>query len=214
MGSLYTKIRDYGKDHLDKSQCPDNPFVLFEQWFNHAAKVEPYEANAMVIASVNEFIEPSSRVVLLKEITENSFIFYTNYESQKFHDLTINPKIAGTFWWPECERQVRFKGTVKKTSEAKSDAYFASRSRASQLGAMASHQSHSVESRAILEQNLKALEKKFPENQPIPRPKYWGGVEIFIHYFEFWQGGAHRLHDRITYTFKENNRWTIDRLCP
>jgi pyridoxamine 5'-phosphate oxidase len=150
---------------------------------------------------------------LLKGIEENKFLFYTNHQSQKGKELEINPVCALTFFWPELERQVRVEGSVSRINDTRAEAYFQSRPLGSQIGAWSSPQSSAIDSRAILEERVKEIEKRFHGMQVLPKPKQWGGYEVKPEMVEFWQGRKNRLHDRIVYS-RENERWTIHRLAP
>jgi pyridoxamine 5'-phosphate oxidase len=185
--------------------------LAFESWFNLAVSSGEKEANAMVIATVNELMKPSARVVYLKEISDQQFVFYTNYLSHKGKDLQQNPNASLLFFWPGLERQIRIEGTVNKISEAESDAYFASRPRESQLGAWASHQSEPLKEMGEITQRFKELEQEFPGE--VPRPKHWGGMALRPTYLEFWQGQASRLHERVCFKLNEDE-WQISRLNP
>lgn len=165
----------------------------------------------MVISTVNEFMKPSARVVYLKEISDQQFVFYTNYLSHKGKDLQQNPNASLLFFWPGLERQIRIEGTVNRISEAESDAYFASRPRESQLGAWASHQSEPLKEMGEITQRFKELEQEFPGE--VSRPKHWGGMALRPTYLEFWQGQASRLHERVCFKLNEDE-WQISRLNP
>jgi pyridoxamine 5'-phosphate oxidase len=167
----------------------------------------------MTVATIGLDGFPRSRVVLLKKFTEEGFIFYTNYNSEKGKAIAQNPKICLSFFWHTMERQVIIKGIASKTSENISDSYFESRPDGSKLGAIVSNQSEVVPSRAFLEENLKQLENDY-EGIVIPRPEHWGGFLVTPIEVEFWQGRPNRLHDRIRYTSEENFAWKIDRLSP
>jgi pyridoxamine 5'-phosphate oxidase len=156
-------------------------------------------------------LQPSSRVVYLKELVDCQFIFYTNYSSQKGRELAQNPKASMLFFWPGLQRQVRIEGEVQKVHTEISNAYFASRPRESQLGAWASLQSEILEKRLILEQRFAELEKEF--DAEVPRPNHWGGYALMPRLVEFWQGRPSRLHDRIVYE-KQNSSWGIYRKNP
>lgn len=166
----------------------------------------------MNISTVDSENRPSSRIVLLRDVNENGFVFYTNYLSRKAKEIKEKNFGAINFFWPELERQIRIKGELEKVSTKVSDDYFALRPRGSQIGAWASPQSSKIESREILEQNEKYFTEKF-QNQAVPRPENWGGYLLKPDYFEFWQGRENRLHDRVSYEKKEDN-WVIFRLAP
>ncbi|HEV2092491.1 MAG TPA: pyridoxamine 5'-phosphate oxidase, partial [Rubrobacter sp.] len=155
---------------------------------------------------------PSARVVLLKGFDGRGFVFYTNYEGRKGRELEENPRAALLFYWGELERQVRVEGSVSRTSEEESDAYYASRPRGSRLGAWASEQSRAVEGREVLEDRIGDLEAEY-EGREVPRPPFWGGYRVEPEVVEFWQGRENRLHDRIAYR-REDGGWKIERLQP
>ncbi|HEX5003092.1 MAG TPA: pyridoxamine 5'-phosphate oxidase [Bacteroidia bacterium] len=203
---------DYNTDRLDISNAEENPVIQFSNWFSHALDSGTFEPHAMVLSTVSENGNPSSRVVLLRDFNEDGFVFYTNYGSSKGRDLEQVPKAAINFFWHELEKQIRIEGVTRKLDPAVSDAYFATRPRESQIGAWASQQSEVLSSRDELDQKVAELSKQF-EGTAIPRPPNWGGFLIVPHYFEFWQGRPNRLHDRLSYTLV-NNKWLINRLFP
>lgn len=206
--------KNYTVNTLDEANVPDTPFELFSKWFDEVTQAGGVEeVNAMTLSTVDSNGEMRGRVVLLKDILEDGFVFYSNYNSDKCRALFANPKGSLSFFWPNLERQVIISGTAEKTSDAISDAYFSSRPRGSQLGAHVSPQSQSIDSRAVLEERLEMLTKKY-EGNDIPRPIHWGGIVIKPQRIEFWQGRPNRLHDRIVYTKAENTLWTRKRLAP
>jgi pyridoxamine 5'-phosphate oxidase len=208
----YEAVRkDYVKHVLEEADCLDNPIEMLENWLHEALK-ETEDANAMTLTTVNAHGRPSSRVVLIRKLDERGIIFYTNYSSKKSIDLQENPSAAVNFFWPWLERQVRVEGEVEKLPEAESDAYFKTRPRESQIGAWASAQSEEMTSRDQLEKKVSELTHQF-EGLEVPRPEFWGGYIIQPTMFEFWQGRASRLHDRIKYEPFEN-RWKFKRLFP
>ena len=206
--------KSYEKSELLESNIPEDPINLFNRWFH---EVEDFggneEVNAMTVATIGLDGFPRSRVVLLKKFTEEGFIFYTNYNSEKGKAIAQNPKICLSFFWHSMERQVIIKGIASKTSEITSNNYFESRPDGSKLGAIVSNQSEVVPSRAFLEENLKQLEIDY-EGIVIPRPEHWGGFLVTPVEVEFWQGRPNRLHDRIRYTSQEDFDWKIERLSP
>ena len=215
MSSFLDELRNDHRD-FDSGKLtdffPENPFELFELWFNDAIKNEEKEPNALVLSTCDiNSLQPSSRVVYLKELVDCQFIFYTNYSSQKGRELAQNPKASMLFFWPGLQRQVRIEGEVQKVHTDISNAYFASRPRESQLGAWASLQSEILEERLILEQRFAELEKEF--DAEVPRPNHWGGYALMPRLVEFWQGRPSRLHDRIVYE-KQNSSWGIYRKNP
>ena len=202
----------YTKGGLEEHQIPDSPFTLFNEWFKQAGELGVLEPNAMVLSTVSADNKPSSRVVLLKGIEDEGFIFYTNYESRKGKELEHNPSVSSLFFWPEAERQMRIEGKVSKISRESSKEYFVSRPRESQLGACASEQSSIIKGRHIIEESYKQCLAQY-EVIDIPLPDFWGGYIIHPSSFEFWQGRPSRLHDRMKYT-KEQDSWLIVRLSP
>ena len=167
----------------------------------------------MTISSIGLDDFPKSRVVLLKQLVDEGFVFYTNYTSEKGKAISKNPKVGLSFFWPNLERQVIIKGIAEKTTFEVSNTYFQSRPKGSQLGAIVSPQSEVIANREFLEKSLSELEKKY-ENIPIPKPDNWGGFLVQPISIEFWQGRANRLHDRIRYELQQNSLWKIERLAP
>ncbi|MBX6380791.1 MAG: pyridoxamine 5'-phosphate oxidase [Thermoflavifilum aggregans] len=204
--------REYSRAALDETQIADNPFTQFKNWFQQALDSHIVDANAMVLATCGEDAQPSARVVLLKEFDERGMVFYTHYESRKARNLAANPRAALLFYWKELERQVRIEGQVEKLSAQENETYFQSRPFESQVSAWASPQSQPVPDRATLEAAVQAYRKRF-QHEPMSCPPFWGGYRLIPHYFEFWQGREHRLHDRIIYQ-KSDDTWTIGRLAP
>lgn len=204
--------RRYIKGGLPDENLPDEPIQFLSKWFDEAVRSDVLEPNAMALATVDEEGKPNVRMVLLKDILEASVTFFTNYNSRKGHELTKHPYTACSIWWPELERQVRFRGEVSKLSSEVSREYFQSRPRESQIGAWASLQSDVVTGRDELEKKYAVMASKF-EGEKIPVPDYWGGYKIKISEIEFWQGRPGRLHDRIRYR-KENQTWKKERLSP
>tara|TARA_B110000046_G_scaffold76114_1_gene84209 strand:+ start:1807 stop:2445 length:639 start_codon:yes stop_codon:yes gene_type:complete len=210
----YEKARkDYTKHVLLEHDCPSSPAILLDQWL-HEAHSNSIDANAMTLSTVGQNGQPSSRIVLLRELTEKGIVFYTNYNSQKGREMAENELVSINFFWPWIERQVRIGGKASKISAFSSDEYFNSRPRESQIGAIASTQSQTLKLRETLENRVTELTSKF-EGQDIPRPENWGGYIIEPNYFEFWQGRASRLHDRVRYDQSiEDGQWLISRLYP
>lgn len=203
---------NYTRGGLKEEDLTEDPVVFFRNWLEEAIESKVAEPNAMSLATVSSDGTPDSRIVLLKDVGERTIRFYTNYESRKGKDLEIHPFAAVSFWWPELERQVRIKGSIKKVSREESDEYFQSRPRESRLGAWASNQSSEVANREKLREEYEKISKRF-KNTTIPTPDFWGGFDIFANEIEFWQGRPSRLHDRILYTF-EDDIWTFKRLQP
>ncbi|CAM3098959.1 pyridoxamine 5'-phosphate oxidase [Flavobacterium frigoris] len=214
MQDLSNYRKSYEKSELLESNIPEDPINLFNRWFHETEDFGgTEEVNAMTVATIGLDGFPKSRVVLLKRFTEEGFIFYTNYNSEKGKAIEANPNICLSFFWHSMERQVIIKGIAHRTSEVISDNYFDSRPEGSKLGAIVSNQSEVVPSRAYIEENLKQLEVEY-ESMVIPRPKHWGGFLVVPVEVEFWQGRPNRLHDRIRYKSVEDFSWKIERLSP
>jgi pyridoxamine 5'-phosphate oxidase len=204
---------NYRRGNLEKHDLNDSPFVMFKAWMDTAIASELLEPNALTLATCSATGQPSARTVLLKGIAEDGYIFYTNYTSKKGQEIKHNPKACMLFLWKELERQVRIEGNLEKITTAESTAYFHSRPKGSQLGAWASPQSQVITDREILDHSLERLTKQYSDDDKLPLPPFWGGYKLVPHYFEFWQGRENRLHDRFSYTKKENT-WLIERLAP
>ncbi|PZD79239.1 pyridoxamine 5'-phosphate oxidase [Mesonia sp. K7] len=209
------KLQDYRKSYqkgeLTRKALHHDPLVQFKNWFEETEQnkwVE--EVNAMTLSTLGKNGYPQSRVVLLKEFSEEGFIFYTNYNSQKGKAIEKHPKVSLSFFWPKAERQIIIQGDAKKVSKQKSDEYFYSRPKGSQIGAIVSNQSQIVESRQIIENKLVELNNL---NENLKRPESWGGYLVKPISYEFWQGRTNRLHDRFRYHL-EAGKWMIDRLSP
>ncbi len=203
---------NYYSQELQLRDLLSNPLEQFLVWMKEAVTAQIPEPNAMILATCTKNAIPSSRTVLLKQVDEQGFIFFTNYESRKAKEIEENPYASATFLWKELERQVIIQGTVKKSSRTISVNYFAKRPRTSQLGTAASHQGTVIPSRAVLEEEYERLDKLY-EGQEVPCPDVWGGFIIKPNYYEFWQGRPSRLHDRFRYQLV-NGKWIIDRLSP
>jgi len=192
----------------------DDPFALFQQWLGDAEKSEPSDANAMALATVDEEGLPNVRMVLLKAVDERGFVFYTNVESQKGHEILSARKAALCFHWKSLRRQVRVRGPVDVVSDAEADAYFASRPRDSRIGAWASQQSRPLESRFALETAVAMYAAKFAIGT-VPRPSYWSGFRVRPVSIEFWHDRPFRLHDRVAFRRETpDGSWTRTRLYP
>ncbi|MBO6534343.1 MAG: pyridoxamine 5'-phosphate oxidase [Muricauda sp.] len=206
--------KSYEKSELTETSIRENPMEQFQKWFHEVEASEGVdEPNAMTISTIGLDGFPKSRVVLMKKITFEGFIFYTNYRSEKGKAIAANPSVCLSFFWPNMERQVIIKGKAEKIAENLSDGYFESRPKGSQLGAVVSDQSQVVPSREHLEGKLKELEQEY-EGKEVPRPDYWGGFLVRPVSIEFWQGRPNRLHDRIRYSLDEDFDWKIERLAP
>ena len=204
---------DYTKARLSVEHTAPDPLSQFRKWFEEAQKAQVPEPNAMTLSTATAQGRPAARIVLIKDVTEEGFVFFTNYESRKSHEIEENPFGALTFFWQPLERQVRIEGRLQKVDSSVSDEYFASRPRGSQLGAWASPQSQEIQNRGMLEINEKNFEERFA-GQEIPRPKHWGGYILLPDYMEFWQGRSSRLHDRIVYELQGNSSWHRKRIAP
>ena len=204
--------KDYTQRGLAEADLLADPVAHFRVWFDQALAAGLTEPNAMTLATCTPDGVPSARVVLLKGLDERGFAFFTSYDGRKAQELAANPRGALVFYWAELERQVRVEGVVERTSEDDSDDYFDIRPRGSQLGAWSSEQSRVVESRAVLEARMAALEAKYASG-PVPRPPFWGGFRVRPEVVEFWQGRSSRLHDRLRYR-RDGGAWVIERLCP
>lgn len=200
---------------LRESDLLDDPVEQFRAWFEAARATGMKEPTAVTLATADPRGRPSARTVLLKGYGAEGFRFFTNYDSRKGRELAANPHAALLLFWPALDRQIRLEGPVERLSPEDSDAYFASRPRGSRLGALASDQSHPLESREALEARLEELHRLYPDDdQPIPRPPHWGGFRLQPESFEFWQAGAARLHDRFVYRREEGGAWVKERLAP
>ena len=228
--------REYNLTGLRRSDLDADPIGQFKKWFDQASGarasgrirkfcIKLYKAllmasgaelmdlTAMTLATADKQGRPSARIVLLKGVDQRGFVFYTNYDGRKGHELAENPQAALVFYWPEQERQVCVAGEVSKLPPQESDAYFQSRPRGSRLGAWASHQSAVVRDRAALEAQWNQMETQYA-GQEIPRPPHWGGYLLCPARIEFWQGRPNRLHDRFRYTCQPDKTWHIERLSP
>ena len=204
--------KEYTLKALEIAQVDKDPVKQFKVWFEEALRANVPEPNAMNLATITYQGKPTSRIVLLKGIENEQFVFYTNYESRKGKEMANVPYACLNFFWPELERQVRIEGEIAKVAPNISDEYFQSRPRGSRIGAHVSPQSEVIADRLILEEKVKVLEREF-EGKEVPRPTHWGGYGLTASLIEFWQGRASRLHDRITYVL-ENGKWVIKRLAP
>lgn len=203
---------EYANQEHDISTTDECPFQQFQHWFEQSTNAELMEPNAMVLSTVSSEGYPSQRTVLLKYFDKQGFVFFTNYGSRKSRQMAGNSHVSVLFPWLQLHRQVEITGTVEKVSTAESMKYFALRPRGSQLGAWVSQQSEVVSSRSVLESKWEELKQKFGQGE-IPLPGFWGGYRVQPARFEFWQGGAKRLHDRIEY-LPAASGWHRQRLAP
>jgi pyridoxamine 5'-phosphate oxidase len=203
----------YQMGALDREELNLDPIQQFEKWFAEAKDKQVIEPNAMTLSTVDAHEWPNARVVLLKDISEECFVFFTNYQSTKGLELADHPRAALTFLWKQLERQVRIKGTVRKISRERTDRYFQSRPHGSKIGAYTSPQSQPIADRSVLETEKARLLSLYPEGEPLPAPDNWGGYEVVPTEIEFWQGRPSRLHDRFRYS-RAGDAWAIDRLAP
>lgn len=204
--------QSYSLASLDIQDCASDPLTQFKTWMDESIKSQCDEPNAFVFSSIEQS-RPRSRVVLLKGIHNGEFVFYTNYQSDKGHEVETNPHVCMNFLWLPLQRQVRIEGTISKVSVELSENYFHKRPRGSQLGAIASPQSKKMKSRDELETLFKDAEKKFEKVEVLPRPSHWGGYQIKPQFIEFWQGRDNRMHDRICFELK-NGQWETYRVAP
>ncbi len=185
----------------------DNPLDLFKIWMNEAIKSEPNDPNALSLATSSINGTPSIRMVLLKDYSKKGFTFYTNLKSQKSEEIKINPKASMCFHWKSLLRQIRISGSIDKVSNEEADIYFASRSYGSRIGAWASNQSHILNNRSELFDQIEKFKTKFPKQKNLPRPEYWSGWILKPNEIEFWKDGNDRIHERLKYIKNKNNSW-------
>lgn len=205
--------REYQRAALDIEHTAADPWSQFRSWFAEAESAGLLEPNAMTLATADPTGRPSARVVLLKGLSDEGFVFFTDYRSRKGRELDANPQAAVAFHWAELERQIRAVGRVSRLAREEGEAYFRSRPRGSQLGAWASHQSDLLEDRALLIGRVEELARRYGDG-PVPLPPHWGGYRLIPDEVEFWQGRADRLHDRIVYTRTSESGWRRARLSP
>ncbi len=198
---------------LDEKTADPDPIRFFQRWFKEAMGSGSRLPDAATLATATKDGRPSARMVLLKQVDERGFVFYTNYNSSKAQELEENPRAAMVCYWVQLDRQVRIEGSVEKISPDESDKYFASRPRESQLGALASPQSEVIESREVLERRFRDFEELY-EHREVERPSHWGGYRIKPERIEFWSNRPGRLHDRLLYERQPDASWTIKRLAP
>jgi len=205
--------KEYSLAGLTEKDLARDPFRQFEKWFQEAEAAKINEPNAMIVATAGRDGRPSARTMLLKGADGRGFVFFSNYDSRKGRELEANPWATILFSWIALERQVIAEGAVTKVPREESEAYFHSRPQASQLGAWASQQSAIISGRPVLEEAMKALEKKYAGRE-VPLPPNWGGYRLAPESIEFWQGRRNRLHDRLRYRRASSGDWTVDRLSP
>ena len=203
--------RQYTKGGLREASMPDDPLVLFEQWQKEVNAAGLADPTGVVVATVQPDGSIRQRFVLLKGVSEDGFVFFTNYNRDKAAALAQNDRSSMLFPWNELDRQVSVSGKVEKIAESESDAYFAARPRASQIAAWTSQQSQPIASRGALEAQYQATLERF-DGSDVPRPPHWGGFRLVPERIEFWQGGEDRLHDRFVYQY--TNGWNRSRLQP
>ena len=211
------KIRkEYGDLSFSESDLPadGNPFTLFRDWLNFAVEMRMIEPNACALATVSAEGRPSNRFVLLKDLDDRGFTWYTNYESRKGNDIAANPFAAMTFWWGPLEKSVRVEGRVEKVSAEESNEYFQKRPRGAELGACASDQSRPIADQAALRAKYEETVQSHEGQERIERPEFWGGYRLVPDRVEFWKGRRSRLHDRIEFRLQEDGSWTTQRLQP
>lgn len=212
-----TNLNDLGQEyelsHLEERDLNPDPIEQFRKWISEAIQAAVKEPNAMALATVSPQGQPHCRMVLLKYFDERGFVFFSNYESTKGNDLNHNPKASLTFWWPDFERQVRIEGTISKLDSKHSDEYFAQRDPESNLAATLSKQSQILTNKQLFVDEFDNQRSKLDDSTPMIRPDHWGGYILKPHRMEFWQGGPHRLHDRLSYNH-DSNAWNIVRLYP
>jgi pyridoxamine 5'-phosphate oxidase len=204
---------DYVAHGLRRADLEADPIKQFSHWFSEAAAAQIRDVNAMSLATATPDGKPSVRIVLLKAVSQEGFVFFTNYASDKARQIEANPQAALALFWVQLERQIRISGLVEKTSREESEEYFHSRPLGSQLGAWASSQSEVIANREALERQLAEVTQRFA-NREVPLPTGWGGYRVKPETIEFWQGRINRLHDRFRYTRQGDGSWTIERLSP
>jgi pyridoxamine 5'-phosphate oxidase len=203
---------EYARTGLDETAAGDDPLALLGRWLDEAVAAQLHEPNAMALATATPDGRPSVRIVLLKGLDDAGLTFFTNYDSRKGLELGANPRAAAVLLWHPLQRQVRVEGPVTKLDDADSDAYFASRPRGSQIGAVASPQSRRIAGREVLEERVAEVEQFF-DGTDVVRPPVWGGYRLGLESIEFWQGREDRLHDRLRF-LREGDRWQTERLAP
>ncbi len=212
MNQLETLREPYHSRPFDESALPGEPVALLGAWLEEAINASIPEPNAMALSTVDSLGQPSSRMVLLRGLSDDGLVFFTNLTSRKAIEVADNPQVALLFYWQPMHRQVRILGQIQPCDDEVSDRYFATRPRAHQIGAWASPQSATIPDRQAIEENIRRYEKLF-EGRDVPRPGFWGGYQVVPHHVEFWQGQENRLHDRFRYQ-RTSAGWKIERLAP
>jgi len=214
MDKLQNIRREYDRTSLERDQLLANPVEQFNVWLQEAIDLGLQDPTAMTVATVSPDGQPSQRIVLLKDVSEGGFVFYTNLESRKAQEIENNSKISLHFPWHGIERQVKICGTAQPLSTSEITKYFLSRPKESQIAAWASAQSQPISTRQMLQSKFEEIRERF-KNKDMTLPKFWGGYRVMPHEIEFWQGGVHRLHDRFVYILSASEQsWDIERLMP
>ena len=205
--------REYSSLSLSRKELPDNPLEIVSAWIDQAIETKVNEPTAVIVGTATPEGRPSMRTVLLKEVVDGRFIFYTNYDSRKGKQIAANPHVALTFLWHELERQIHVEGTIERLPAAESDAYFAMRPYKSRVGARISPQSQPIPSREYIMMRFAAESLRFVGRE-VPRPEHWGGFTVTPSRIELWQGRDSRLHDRFLYELQADGSWSLERLAP